>query len=647
MMKKLPVHVKLTIRLYLLLLAIYFCFRLTLFFLNINRLGDGTFWEIIQAFIMGVRFDVATIGFAVAIPTVALSVFAFFGRKSRRFEKIYTVVLTVIFTLTFFTCSADIPYFNQFFDRFNYGAFEWINTGDAGFVFKMIFQEPTYFLMLIPVAAAGFVFYHFTNRMFKNSTGWESIKYIPYSIYTILLWGLIFIGMRGRLNEKSPMMVGTAYFCNNALLNQLGLNPNYTLARSWLDTLDEDNKSVRFMPDEEAISNVGEIFELKNEFEGYPLAREVVTDGEPNNYNVIVVIMEGMSINKTAHGGNTMNLTPFLDSLADKSLFFSNHYTSGTHTYCGIYSTLMSYPVVFRQLPFKHTPILQYDGIASVLQKNGYSTTYFTTHDSEFDNIGGFLTENGFERIVSQSDYPAHEVKTTLGVPDDFMFRFSIPIINELAGRGKPFFVTMLTASDHSPFYLPDYFTPRSSELKYQMTEYADYSLETFITLTSQQSWFDNTLFVFVADHGAVFDSEYSIALSYLHTPLLFFMPSEIQPETSNAIASQMDIFPTIMGKLNIPYTNNTFGINLLKESRDFAYFMVDDKYGIINDDWLFINKPADEQKGLYKYREKDTKNYISEFPKQAETMQKYGESNWQLSDYLLNKKKTKILLDK
>ena len=179
------------------------------------------------------------------------------------------------------------------------------------------------------------------------------------------------------------------------------------------------------------------------------------------------------------------------------------------------------------------------------------------------------------------------------------------------------------------------------------MTEYADYSLETFIDLASQQSWFDNTLFVFVADHGAVFDSEYSIALSYLHAPLLFFMPSEIQPETSNAIASQMDIFPTIMSKLNIPYTNNTFGINLLKESRDFAYFMVDDKYGIINDDWLFINKPADEQKGLYKYREKDTKNYISEFPKQAETMQKYGESNWQLSDYLLNKKKTKILLDK
>lgn len=646
-MKKLPVHVRLTVKLYLLLLAIYFCFRLVLFLLNINRLGDGTTWEVIQAFVMGVRFDVATIGFAIAIPTIALSVFAFFGRKSRAFEKAYVVILTVIFTITFITCSADIPYFNQFFDRFNFGAFEWINTGDAGFVFKMIFQEPTYFLMLIPVAAAGFVFYYFTNRMFKSSTGWESRKYVSYSIYTVLLWGLIFIGMRGRLNEKSPMMVGTAYFCNNALLNQLGLNPNYTLARSWLDTLDEDNQLVRFMSDDTAIANVRENLQITDEIEGYPLAREVATDGEPNNYNVVVVIMEGMSINKTAHGGNTMNLTPFLDSLADKSLFFSNLYTSGTHTYCGIYSTLMSYPVVFRQLPFKHTPILQYDGIASTLQKNGYSTTYFTTHDGEFDNIAGFLSANGFESIVSQANYPVNEVKTTLGVPDDFMFRFSIPIINELADKEKPFFVTMLTASDHSPYYLPDYFTPRNSELKYQMTEYADYSLEKFISMASQQSWFNNTLFVLVADHGAVFDSDYSIPLSYFHVPCVFYMPSKIEPSVNETIASQMDIFPTIMGMLNIPYTNNTFGIDLLKENRRFTYFMGDDKYGVLDDEWLFINKPAEELKGLYKYQEKDTKNYLSDYPQQAEIMQNYGESGWQLSDYQINKKKSKILLDK
>lgn len=646
-MKKIPAHVKITVKLYLLLIAIYFVFRLALLLLNINRLGDATAWEVIQAFVMGVRFDIVTIGFAISIPTIILSVFAFFGRKNRTFEKIYTIVLTVIFTITFGICAADIPYFNQFFDRFNVTAFEWISTGDSAFVFKMVFEEPTYFLMLIPVGLAGFAFWHFANKILKNSTGWESVNYVSYGVYTVLLWGLVFIGMRGRLNEKSPIMVGTAYFCNNAMLNQLGLNPNFTLARSWLDGLDSDNQEVRFMPDDIAIKNVQKYLDIKDANEKFPIAREVVNNGESNDYNVIVIIMEGMSYNKTAHGGNTRNLTPFLDSLMDKSLIFNNCYTSGTHTYCGIYSTLVSYPVIFRNMPLKKIPVLQYDGIAATLQGEGYSTMYFTTHDSQFDNVGGFLSFNGVERVVSQSDYPVSEVKTTLGVPDDYMFRFSMPIFNKVAAEGKPFFAAMMTASDHGPYYIPDYFEPRSTEVKYQITEYADYSLQKFIKLASQQEWFDNTLFVFVADHGATLDTDYSIPLSYFHTPMIFYMPQKLHPAVNEAVASQMDVFPTVMGILGKSYVNNSFGIDLLNESRPYAYFMGDDKYGVIDGEWLLINKPSEEQIGLYKYLKKDKKNYVLEYPEIAQEMKKYGESSWQVAEYQINNKKTKFLLDK
>ena len=645
-MKKIPVFVKITVKLYLLLIAIYFCFRAALLLLNINRVGETTAWEVVQAFVMGVRFDIVTIGFVIAIPTIILTIFAFFGRKNRRFERIYTIVLTVLFTLTFGICAADIPYFNQFFDRFNITAFEWISTGDSAFVFKMVFEEPTYILMLLPVAAAGVVFWYFANKILKNSTDWESVNYTQYGIYTVLLWGLVFIGMRGRLNEKSPIMVGTAYFGNNAMLNQLGLNPNFTLARSWLDGLDPDNQAVRFMSDEAAIANVQKYLGIENPNADFPIAREVVSNVESNDYNVIVVIMEGMSYNKTAHGDNIRNLTPFLDSLMDKSLMFSNCYTTGTHTYCGIYSTFVSYPVIFRNQALKRIPVLQYDCIAATLQKNGYQTAYFTTHDSQFDNVAGFLSLNGVERIVSQADYPANEVKTTLGVPDDYMFRFSMQVFDEMASKGKPFFAAMMTASDHGPFYIPDYFEPRSTEIKYQITEYADWSLQRFMELASQKDWFDNTLFVFVADHGASLDSDYSIPLSYFHSPMIFYK-NGIQPVVNESIASQMDIFPTVMGILGKTYVNNSFGIDLLNDSRRYVYFMGDDKYGVLDGDWLLINKPSEEQIGLYKYREKDRKNYVSDYPEVAKEMQKYGESAWQVSEYQLDKKKTKFLLDK
>ena len=643
-MKKIPVFVKITVKLYLLLLAIYFAFRVALLLLNLDRVGETTAWEVIQAFIMGVRFDIVSIGFVISIPTIILTVFSFFGKKSRLFEQVYTWILTVCFTITFGICAADIPYFDQFFDRFNITAFEWMATGDSAFVFKMIFEEPTYILMMLPVLACGFVFWFFANRIMKHSTDWESVNYVRYGISVVLLWGLVFIGMRGRLNEKSPIMVGTAYFGNNAMLNQLGLNPNFTLARSWLDSKDPDNKKVRFMPDEEAIALVQQNLGIENPDPEFPIAREIVTDSVSNNYNVIVVIMESMSYNKTAHGGNTRNLTPFLDELMDKSLSFSNCYTSGTHTYCGIYSTSVSYPVIFRNQALKRIPVLQYDGMAATLQKNGYQTAYFTTHDKEFDNVAGFLSLNGVERIVSQADYPMSEVKTTLGVPDDFMFRFSMDVFDEMASNGRPFCATMMTASDHGPFYIPDYFEPRSEEIKYQITEYADWSLQRFIEMASEKPWFDNTLFVFVADHGAALDTDYSIPLSYFHSPMVFYMPKHLQAVKNESIASQMDIFPTVMGILGKSYVNNSFGIDLRKANRRYAYFMGDDKYGVINSEWLFINKPVDDQKGLYKYREKDKKNYISEYPEMAKEMQKYGESAWQVSEYQQVKKKTKFL---
>lgn len=644
-MKKIPVFVKITVKLYLLLLAIYFVFRVALLLLNLDRVGETTTWEVVQAFIMGVRFDIVTIGFVIAIPTIALIICSFFGTKCRIFEQIYTIILTICFTITFGICAADIPYFDQFFDRFNITAFEWMATGDSAFVFKMIFEEPTYILMMLPVLASGFVFWYFANKILKNSIGWEMVNYTRYAIYTVLLWGLILIGMRGRLNEKSPIMVGTAYFCNNAMLNQLGLNPNFTLVRSWLDSKDPDNQSVRFMADDDAIAIVQKNLGIDDPDDDFPIARKVVGDTISNDYNVVVVIMEGMSYNKTTHGGNTHNLTPFLDSLMDNSLSFNNCYTTGTHTYCGIYSASVSYPVIFRNHALKRIPVLQYDGLAATLQKNGYQTAYFTTHDKEFDNVAGFLSQNGVERIVSQADYPASEVKTTLGVPDDYMFCFAIPIFDEMADNGKPFCVTMMTASDHGPYYIPDYFEPRSDELKYQITEYADWSLRRFIEMASEKPWFDNTLFVFVADHGAALDTDYSIPLSYFHTPLVFYMPSHLKAIEKESVASQMDVFPTVMGILGISYVNNTFGIDLLNEERPYVYFMGDDKYGVLDKEWLFINKPSEEQRGLYRYGEKEKKNYLSEYPEVAAEMQKYGESSWQVSEYQVVKKKTKFLL--
>jgi phosphoglycerol transferase MdoB-like AlkP superfamily enzyme len=269
----------------------------------------------------------------------------------------------------------------------------------------------------------------------------------------------MFIGIRGRVQEKSPIKVGTAYFSDNAFLNQLGLNPVFTFLRSYLDKLDQRNQIINLMDDATAIKNVRKYLGIENPIDDYPIARQVVSDSTgAKNFNVILVIMESMSAAKMTRHGNQNNLTPFLDSIANQGYYFENIYTAGIHTFNGVFSTLFSFPAIYLQNPMKESTMFRYNGFGHTLRKKGYSTTYFTTHDGQFDNIEGFLRANDFENIITLADYPSEKVKTTLGVPDDYMFEFSMPLIDGLAAENKPFFVAYMTASDHGPYYLPDYY---------------------------------------------------------------------------------------------------------------------------------------------------------------------------------------------
>jgi phosphoglycerol transferase MdoB-like AlkP superfamily enzyme len=372
-----------------------------------------------------------------------------------------------------------------------------------------------------------------------------------------------------------------------------------------------------------------------------PLLRKIDFDStNVVKYNVVLVIMESMSAAKMERHGNTNNLTPFLDSISKKGYYFENAYTAGIHTMNGIFSTFFSFPALFRQNPMKESSILKYHGVFSTLKDNGYSTIYFTTHDGQFDNVEGFLKANECETVISKPNYPSDKVKTTLGVPDDFMFEFSIPILNKLNQENKPFFAALMTASDHGPYYIPEYFKPRNSEIKKQIVEYADYSLEKFIDLSSKQKWFKNTIFVFVADHGAPLDGLYDMSIDFFHTPLIFYAPNIFKEYKINSnIAGQIDVFPTIMGLLKLQYNNNTLGIDLLKESRPYIFFNADDKYGVIDTDWFLIVRD-DKIKSLYKYRNSDTHNYAGERPDIVEKMNVYAQSNLQTFQYIIRSNK-------
>jgi phosphoglycerol transferase MdoB-like AlkP superfamily enzyme len=193
-----------------------------------------------------------------------------------------------------------------------------------------------------------------------------------------------------------------------------------------------------------------------------------------------------------------------------------------------------------------------------------------------------------------------------------------------------------MTASDHGPFYLPDYYKPRNKDIRDQMVEYADWSLRKFISLASAKEWFGNTIFVFVADHGAPINAVYDIPMDYHHTPLIFYAPGILkEARTYDCIGGQIDVFPTIMGILNQPYINNTLGIDLLSGTRPYIFINHEDKLGVIDQEYFLIIK-NDNDKALYKYRQKDKKDYKDEQQQLVRDMEEYTISNLQVFQYLM-----------
>jgi phosphoglycerol transferase MdoB-like AlkP superfamily enzyme len=627
---------------YALVISIFFLFRLILFFTELNRIDSfsADFQNIILAFFMGIRFDIVISGYILALPFLVLSIMFILDKHIKLIYNVLFYWIFVLFTIAFIVCGADIPYFKQFFSRFSVAAFQWMDS--PLFVLKMIFEEPRYFVVIIPLVLILIIFFVILRKIFRIKEEEDRIK-VHFSLkilVSLLILGLIFIGIRGRLAEKSPIRVGTAFFCDNAFLNQLGLNPVFTLMRSYFDSLDKANEKVAFMDDQAAVDKVRKYLDIKP-IDDYPVARQVLSDstGE-KRYNVILVIMESMSAAKMGRYGNPKNLTPFLDSISTKGYNFENIYSAGIHTFNGVFSTLFSFPGIYLQHPMKESSMFKYNGIGNTLLKNGYTTAYFTTHDGQFDNIEGFLKNNDFEYVITLADYPSGIAHTTLGVPDDYMFEYSMPLLDQFSLEGKPFFAAFMTASDHGPFYLPSYYNPRSKDIRDQMVEYADWSLKKLVTLASKKDWFANTVFVFVADHGAPINAVYDIPLDYHHSPLIFYAPDIIKdPVNYDVMGGQIDVFPTIMGILNQDYVNNTLGIDLRKEHRPCIYFNHEDQFGVIDKDFLLILK-QDGDKFLYKYQQKDKKDYKDEYPDMVNMMTDYALSNIQVFQFLMQSDK-------
>jgi len=309
---------------------------------------------------------------------------------------------------------------------------------------------------------------------------------------------------------------------------------------------------------------------FKSDYPDYSITRKIENSGAEKKYNVVLVIIESMSADFMCAFGNQENLTPNLDALAKQGLLYTNLYATGTRTVRGLEAITLSIPPLPGQSIIKRPKNENLDFcISKVISTKGYELKFIYGGFGYFDNMNYFFENNGF-KTIDRADMNSNEItfSNAWGVCDEDLFNKSINEANISAAQNKPFFFIILTTSNHRPYTYPkNKIDIKSGTGRNGAVKYCDYAIGEFINSAKKQKWFDNTIFVFTADHCASSAGKAKLEIDKYHIPMIIYAPKIIRPALIQNIASQIDIAPTIFELLNWSYTSNFFGNAIIAQT--------------------------------------------------------------------------------
>lgn len=301
-----------------------------------------------------------------------------------------------------------------------------------------------------------------------------------------------------------------------------------------------------------------------------PLVRHVQYAGAAKPLHVIVLLEESLGAEFVGAYGDKRGLTPNLDRIARDSLVFTNTYATGTRTVRGMEAVAASFPPVPAESIVKRQHNEGMFNWSTVMSRNGYSPTFIYGGYGTFDNMNYYFGNNGY-RVIDRTDMDNPGFSNIWGVSDEDLFRNALKVFDEQHARGERIFSIVMTTSNHKPFTFPagiEGVKPRGGGREAGI-RYADYAIGRFMEVLRQRPYFEDTLVVIVADHGARVYGREDIPLPSYEIPFLVYSPKHVAPQRTDTLTSQIDVAPTVLGLLNISYDSVFFGRDVLADSPD------------------------------------------------------------------------------
>jgi len=466
----------------------------------------------------------------------------------------------------------------------------------------------------------------YTTEVLTNI--WESYP-IPLLVSTIVLIDLAIIylifekkllvdSLQGKSTFRSRMITGTALLAlpilsflivsfnwaektPNRYNNELSKNGIYSLFAAFLNNeLDYQTFYITHNNDQN-FKQLRDLIKTENsEFKSNDLTdiTHSVTNGtEEKKYNVLFITVESLSGEFMEYlGSNKGKITPSLDTLVNKSLFFTNFYAVGTRTIWGLEAAALSAPPKPGQSVIKRPNSENMFSMGQLFKERGYDLKFIYGGNGYFDNMNYFFENNGYN-IVDNSDFADNEVtfSNAWGVCDQDLFNKALSESDRSYAAGKPFLNLIMTTSNHRPFTYPEGVVDiPSGKNREGAVKYCDYAIGELIRKASTKPWFTNTLIVIMADHCAGSAGQTELPFMEYQIPLIIYNPTIVHPQRIDKLSSQIDVAPTLLALLNWNYESKFFGKDILKmKPEDERAFIANyQKLGYIKNDRLTILSP-------------------------------------------------------
>lgn len=549
--------------------------------------GDAAVSEYFEAFLHAIPLDLSMVGYFMLFPLLVLLV-SFFTVARQWYKVVLGFYTAIILLIVAMLQAGDLAVYPEWQTKVGFKVLvhlmhpsEAIHSATIGYT--LIFFGGVMVQMLLGFALYRKLFYR--TAFDRVELGLKSVSK-SIAVWLVLV-AVSLLAIRGSI-RTFPINVSSVYFSKDPVLNDMAVNTPWNFMNNVLDNQQAWGTNMfTFLPIDEACATKQALFSYTDTVS----TPNILTVEKPN---VVVLILESWQADVVGSLGGAEGLTPFFDSLAADGILFNNFYANAHTSDKGNAAILSGYPAFptnsiitqpdkYRQIPAINQPLKQL----------GYQSSYHYGGQLIYANIKGFLADHQFDAIFDINDLEDKWPTTTLGVPDEHMYKELHQYLNSVQ---EPFISCLFTLSTHSPYDIPrDAGVDWGGEHQPYLNtiKYADESLQQFFSNVKDEPWYDNTLFVLVADHGHVTPKYYTIHdARRSRIPLLLYgevLKQEKRGQVLSTVGSQVDIAATVLQQLGSPHQQFTHSKDLLDpEHPQFAPFTFHNGIGWVRPDGFY-----------------------------------------------------------